>query len=533
MDIKLLLTAVPFLCYAGKSYSVQRNEKPNLLIIMTDQQRYDALGCVGKFPFLKTPNLDRLAKKSAFFTHAYTQCAVSAPARATILTGLTVNNHGQLNNDVGYKDSFGFTNNLSYDQILCKNGYYAEFHGKLHNPSRIASCYANFKKLDLPNGIIEYSGEMKFQEYHDYIKSIYGNLDFEEGDLFDATLGMPYKPDPIDRLFGRGTNSKLTKEEKKIRPLTQPDAHGCLRISKEDTYTAYQAKKVIEALKRAKKVGKPFSITCSFHFPHSPILAAKPYYGMYKPEDMPVPESISDDLKDSPYYKTNGRMVLRQYADSSKIGYMMSTYFGLVTEIDFWVGEILSVLKDLGEEDNTMIIFMSDHGEMLGSHGMREKNVFFEESARIPLMISFPERIKPRIIDNYVSNIDLYATILDYMGIENTQKTDSESLRCLIEGKDNSKGKYLVTEWNFRGPVEPNYMIIKDGWKLYIPYTKESTVKDALYNLNKDPLEMENLLSPTNRDLYKDKAEELKRDLLCWLKRHNPKHVAGVSERIF
>lgn len=532
MKEKLLLT-ISMGTFVANIHANSIDEKPNLLIIMTDQQRYDALGFVGKYQFLKTPNLDRLAKNSAFFSHAYTQCAVSAPARATILTGLTVNNHGQLNNDVGYNDSFGFTKNKSYDQVLCENGYYAEFHGKLHNPSRIGSCYANFKKLDLPNNVLEYSGEMRFQEYHEYIKRIYGNLGFEDGELFDATLGMPYKPDPIDRLYGKGTNYKLTEEERKKRPLTQPDAHGCLRISKNDTYTAFQARKAIEALKRAKKVGKPFSVTCSFHCPHSPILAAKPYYGMYRPEDMPIPESISDDLNDSPYYNANGRRYMPQYADSSKIGYMMSTYFGLISEIDYWVGEILSVLDEIGETDNTMIIFMSDHGEMLGSHGMREKNVFFEESARIPLMICFPGRIKPTIVDKYVSNIDLYATILDYMGVKDNQKTDSESLRELIEGNDTTKGRYLVTEWNFRGPVEPNYMIIKDGWKLYVPYTKESKVKNALYNLNNDPFEMKNLLSPADKNNYIKKAEELKKDLLSWLKIHNPKHVNGIAERIF
>ena len=506
-------------------------KRPNLLIIMTDQQRFDALGIAGKYPFLKTPNIDKLARNSAYFTHAYTQCAVSAPARATILTGMTVNNHGQRNNDVKYKDSFGFTKNLSFDQMLCKNGYYAEFHGKLHNPSRIASCYANFTRQDGPNGEIEYAGEMNFKEYHKYIKDLYGDIPFNEGDLYDNTYGMPYTPDPIDRFYGRGTNYKISEAEKKIRPLTQPDAHGKLPISAEHSYTAFQARKAIEALKRAGNSGKPFSVTCSFHFPHSPILATEPYYSMYNPADMPIPASINDDMKDSPYLKENGRLVLPQYADPSKIGYMMSCYFGLVTEIDKWVGEILKTLDEIGETDNTMVIFMSDHGEMLGSHGMREKNVFFEESARIPLMISFPGRIKPTVIDKYVSNIDLYATILDYMGVKDTQKTDSESLRGMIEGTDKKKGEYIVTEWNFRGPGEPNYMIMKDNWKLYIPYTVDSKVKNAMHNLNEDPYEMVNLLSPENHDKNVAKAEELRAELVKWLKKHNPEFVAGVAAR--
>lgn len=523
----LFLSSISLLSVMGSTV-----EHPNLLIIMTDQQRYDAIGIAQKYSFLETPNIDKLAREGAYFTHAYTQCAVSAPARATILTGLTVNNHKQRNNDVKYSDSFEFTTNKSFDQILCDNGYYAEFHGKLHNPSRIASCYANFEKLNLPNGVIEYSGEMDFREYHEHIKEKYGTIPFDNGDLFDGTLGMPYKPDPIDRFWGRSTNYKITEAERKVRPLTQPDAHGMIYVNDEDTYTAFQAKRAIDALKRAKKVGKPFSVTCSFHCPHAPMLASKKYHEMYDPKEMPIPASISDDMKDSPYYKENGRLVLPQYADSSKIGYMMNTYFGLISEVDYWIGEILKTLDEIGESENTMVIFMSDHGEMLGSHGMREKNVFFEESARIPLIITFPGRINPTVVEGYVSNIDIYATILDYMGVKDSQKTNSESLRGLIERTDNEKGHVLVTEWNFRGPNEPNFMVIKDGWKLYIPYTKESKVRNAMHNLNNDPNEMINLLSPKWKNSYLNKAEELRSELIKWLKINNPEFVKGVSERV-
>ena len=193
---------------------------------------------------------------------------------------------------------------------------------------------------------------------------------------------------------------------------------------------------------------------------------------------------------------------------------------------------MLKKLDELGISENTLVIFVSDHGEMLGDHGMREKNVFYEESSHIPLVIRFPGSIKSNTrINGYVSLIDLFPTILDYLHA-GEHLSDGTSLRGLIESTDKEHGQYVVTEWNYRGDVSPNYMIVKDGWKLMIPYSKSSTVLNAMYNLNIDPHEMNNLLGKNpNRHQYVEKAEELRHCLLVWLKRHNSKHVKGVRER--
>ena len=109
---------------------------------------------------------------------------------------------------------------------------------------------------------------------------------------------------------------------------------------------------------------------------------------------------------------------------------------------------------------------------------------------------------------------------------------DGESLRDLIEQKQTNHGNYVVTEWDYRGPIQPNYMIVKDGWKLMIPYTKGSKILNVLYHLNEDPHEMNNLLGNNpDRRKYKKKAEELRTNLLKWLKKNNSKHYEGVSKR--
>ena len=107
---------------------------------------------------------------------------------------------------------------------------------------------------------------------------------------------------------------------------------------------------------------------------------------------------------------------ITEYSDPDKIKYMISEYYGIITEIDDWVGEILDKLDTLGIADQTLVIFTSDHGEMLGAHGMREKNIFYEESAHIPLLIRFPGEVQPATtVEGYVSLVDLFPTILDYL----------------------------------------------------------------------------------------------------------------------
>lgn len=524
-------TVVPAVSAAQKKKD-KNESRPNLLFIMTDQQRFDALGAAGNFPFLQTPNLDRLAAEGVYFTHAYTQCAVSAPARTTLLTGQTVWNHQMLTNErVKWEpSSYGFTENLTFDQELAREGYYIEHHGKLHTPVKLAEGYVNYTKYKTKNGVQTLDVDTPLAEYKKYIHEKYGDMPYGEFDQYDKSYGMPYTPDPIDRRYGMPGRTD-EKDAPGKRKFSQPDEHGLLHIPAEDSYTAFQSHRAIEAIKRGVKSGKPFSVTCSYHFPHAPMLVTEPYYSMYPVDAMPVPASILDDMTDSPYEDANGRSLLPQYQDPDKIRYMMSSYFGLVTEIDHWVGELLATLEREGVADNTMVIFLSDHGEMLGSHGLREKNVFFEESARVPYIIKFPGRIAPQRIDSYVSTIDTYATILDYLGVKSTQKNDSESLRGIIEGTDTQRGECVVTEWLYRGPTQPNYMVVKDGWKLYVPYTPDSKVMNVMHNLNEDPYEMINLLSGEPSAETLAKAEELRTELVKWLEKHNTEHAEGVKMR--
>lgn len=512
---------------ASCSYPRQKriSGKPNLLFIMTDQQRSDALSIAGN-SVLETGNLDRLAKQGAYFKNAYSPCAVCGPCRSSILTGCSVENTGMRTNGLAYYvKQEGLMTMPTFDEILTGEGYHCEYYGKWHTQSSHAEIYKNPLKASKDGHLIFAHGGQKYV-WHDYIEDKEPIRALKAGEFYDGMSGRPYKIDPMDRYYGKSlAELKATK-----RKGSQAGQHGELLMDKEHTLTAFQAKQTIEAIERLKD--KPFSITCSFHFPHAPMLPTEPYCSMYPAKDMAVPVSIDDDMSNSPYAGANGRLEKKEYADPDKIKYMISNYYGLIKEIDDWVGKILKTLDDNGLADNTLVIFMSDHGEMLGSHGMREKNVFYEESAHIPLMIRFPGEIKRNTtVDGYVSLVDLFATIMDYLEI-GKHKSDGESLRDLIEGTDTKHGDYVVTEWDYRGDVSPNYMIVKDRWKMIIPYSESSDVINAMYDLNSDPYEMNNLIGKNpNRGRYAKKTEELRACLLEWLKKNGSNHYEGVSKR--
>ncbi|MHC4756388.1 MAG: sulfatase-like hydrolase/transferase [Planctomycetota bacterium] len=492
------------------SKSIANSEKPpNLLFIMTDQQRFDALSYVGN-KILNTPNMDRLAQEGAWFENAYTQCAVCTPARASMLTGHTVANTKVISNKQAYVPEYtGVMPMKTYDEILSEPGYECEYYGKWHTPTFRARIYNNpvtaagIHKTELGPG--------KKAAYLKYLDPLYPDRELKEGELKDTLTERPYVPDPIDQRFDL-KNKGLESDIK----VGQSDIHGVTTIPAEYHISAFEAGKTIQALEKLKD--KTFSLTCSFHHPHPPYLAAEKYLKMYPPERMVPPVSINDDMADSPYLSMKER-TNENYSDQEMIQYFISEYYALVKEVDDWIGQILNKLDDLGLTDNTMVVFTSDHGEMMGSHGMRGKFCFYEESSHVPMMIRFPGRIKPATkVKAPVSNTDLFATILDYLDMP-PHPSDGSSLRGLIEGTAN-EDTYVVTEWLSDLQGKPSHMVVKGGWKLILPDPSAKKLKKALYNLNDDPHELKNLLA-NNADSKNDvaKVAELEAYFQDWMGR--------------
>lgn len=512
--ISLAVTSLPASSYAKKVRG-RKGGKPNLLFIMTDQQRFDALSYAGN-KVLKTPNMDRIALEGVWFKNAHTQCAVCGPARAAMFTGMCVANNGVITNRKAYlPEEDGIMPMKTYDEILKDNGYECEYYGKWHSPIFRAKCYNNpvtmagIHKTELGPG--------HKAVYIEYLKTRYPSRELKEGELMDTLTNRPYRPFPIDTRFD------LKKRGKGPKPkFNQSDIHGVSQVPAKYHIPAFQAGEAINAIERLKE--KPFSITCSFHHPHPPYLATEEYIKMYPPKKMVPPKNINDGMADSPYLGMKKRTD-KKYSDPKMVQYFMSEYYALCKEVDDRVGELLDKLDELGLTDNTMVIFVSDHGEMLGDHGMKGKFCFYEASSHVPMMIKFPGKIKPQTkVKAAVSNMDLFATVLDYFGMPD-HPCDGPSLRGLIEGSANEDEAYVVTEWLSDPGGKPTHMVLKGGWKLMRPADSAKRVKKALYNLNDDPDELKNLIAnKAGLKKYVSKVAELEGCFKDWIKRTSKKN---------
>ncbi|QBN17901.1 sulfatase family protein [Flavobacterium nackdongense] len=501
----------------------QKEKYPNVLLIITDQQAWNAVGYSGNKQ-IKTPNLDKLASQSTNFNQAVTPCPVCVPARTSILTGrLTETTTIRENSDVTKGDCYFPT----FDEILSKRGYNAQVYGKYHSPEHMARVYKNppVKGMKGTEPIIKWESN-----YVSYIRENFTKRPLKPGELYETTFyggTVPYKLDPTDRYY-KYMPSGIIPEKELEKKLSQADIHGVLDLSADFTVTAVQGKQTIEALERLKN--EQFILTSSFHCPHVPITPSEPYASMYQAKDMLVPISVEDKRLNSPY---NPGTIETPYNEKDKVQFMTANYYAFVTEVDEWVGKILKKIDDLNLTNNTLVIFVSDHGEMLGAHGLRGKFNFYEESVRVPFLFRYPNKIKAgQTITTPVSTLNIFPTILDYAGLKSIP-TDGYSLKAVMEGTGSPKYDFAVSEWQWKNENVPSIMIRTEEWKLMTTHRKDGKNIEALYDLKKDPFEMNNLLgSNPERFKYKERAEILRSKLVGYLKDVNSPLVKGIEERV-
>ena len=517
---RLALALVILLASAGLLGAQAPRRPLNLLFIITDQQRFDALGCAGN-PVLKTPNLDRLAREGARFVNAYSSCPVCVPARTTILTGHTIESTKVASNgDVNRAD---VPNLLTFDQVLLRNGYKGEYHGKWHSPYRFALDYTlPVLWLNGKNAPVGSKAEMsEAQAFKDYVAAHVPARELRPGERIASLYGCPYVPDIMDPAYGLATVSN--------ERAPQGTMYGCLPdVPPEHSLAAWTVKEALQALERLKS--GPFTLTVSIGPPHPPMVVPRPYFGMYPAKNMPVPATIADSPTNSPYARTGRSAEGGIYRDPRKVQQMISDYYGLVSLDDEWIGRLLKRLDELGLAQNTLVVFTSDHGEMLGDHGLSSKNIFYEGSAHIPLLMRLPGVIKPgTVVTAPVSHIDYYATILDYLGASGPP-SEGQSLRPLVEGRSDGKDRIAVSEWP-KGNV-PGFMAFDGRWKLMFGRTADSPSLDALYDLKSDPHETNNLIGHNpDREKYRAEAERMKKLLMAWLERVKSPCLEPVKAR--
>jgi arylsulfatase A-like enzyme len=478
--------------------------RPNLLVVMTDQQRFNALSCGGN-ETLQTPNLDRLAREGVRYEAAITPCPVCVPARTSILTGKSMHGTGVTGNDAAADAELDCGE--SFDNILAARGYRTAYYGKYHAPYRMARTYSN--KVPYTGKRVAGAPSHR-RQYLDYLDKHVPARPLRPGELLNKDFNRPYKPAVCDARY-KDPNAEFG----------QGDVFGWLDIPKEHSPAAYTVNEAIGALEDLKS--GPFSLTCSIGPPHPPFLNVSPYWGMYPASGIPLPKNFQHDMTHSPYRERAAAMTRYRVPENVQAG--LSIYYGMVNEVDDQVGRLLKHVDELGLRDNTLVVFVSDHGEMMGSHGMGSKMVFYEESVRVPLLMRFPGRIVPgTVVREPVSGMDLFATILDYLGVDAPER-EGYSLR-------RKSPDFRVSEWNTNNV--PNFMVRTRDWKLMMGRDPASKARDGLFNLKEDPHETVNLLGgPGDRARYRSQAEEMKDRLLAWLDKAGSPMRSTVKERKF
>jgi arylsulfatase len=426
--------------------SVGNLSKPNIILIITDQMRGDCMSHVGH-PAVSTPNLDELAGNGVSFTSAYSSCPTCIASRASLFTGLCPSAHGRL----GYKDSIPWNYSNMLPEVLGDAGYQTHCVGKTHFFPQRKHC--GFDSLDS-------------YEAHQNFDGLYIN-DYYEW-LNEKSIGQLHEYD-----HGLSGNSW------EARPSHLPE---------ELHNNSWVAAKGIDFLHRRDQT-RPFFLNISFHRPHPPIDPPQVYYDLYKDEDLPpVPvgtwadkHAVKIESVDAWHGKLENRLLDR----------MRRAYFAQIAHIDNQIGRVLRYLNHNTIGPN-IIIFTSDHGEMLGDHNLFRKGYAFEGSSRIPMIISQAGSVKSKLEESPVVIEDLYPTILDLAGIKPLSDIDGVSLFpfCGDTGFLSDRD-YIHGEHSKIYDKNEAMQFLTDGREKYIWYTFSG--QEQLFNLESDPNELKDL----------------------------------------
>lgn len=451
------------------------NPKPNIILITTDQQRYDTVG-PDRPDFLRTPHYDHLCRDGITFTKAYADCPLCVPARTSIMTGKYGLNHGLLTN--GQTSSvMGHTETLP--AALRAEGYQTAAIGKMHfGPERVRH---GFEEMILP---ADYYNEM-------------------------AGKGHPLQP----MRHGLGQNELYPTM------ATVPESM---------TLTSWIAEKSLEYIQQRRDPSRPYFLWCSFSKPHPPLDPPEPYYSMYLDENIPAPISAewAQDANCPVEFMRLRQRFSYDLVPGCIIKKARAAYYGLITQVDYNMGRIFAALQDKGEFDNTLIIYTSDHGEYLGDFKTGAKLYPHEPSAHVPFVIKLPKsrpgRISGETIDSLVTHADIMPTLLNAAGGKPGDKTDGIDLIDLACGNVAPRHS-LVFSTAGRDENEKQFLrflAITDGrWKyIYFP----EGPAEQLFDLESDPKEKTNLASQQQHHKTKNRLKE------CLIKQEHVKpHLAN------
>ena len=493
-------------------------ERPNFLLLMTDQQRADHLGYAGNRA-LQTPHLDDLAASGVHFTRAYVNNPLCMPSRSTLFTGLTPRSHGVRTNGIDLDPSIP-----TFTEALRQAGYRTYCSGKVH--LRVHRVPTGASEDDVDPADFPEAGTMWHSGRITSLPSPYYGLETTD---FTGGHGPNVYGDYLQWLQAEHPGAEhLLRPEAGQPPRTGAEQCWTMALPAELHYNTWCADRTIAFLETAAEArdGQPFLAWCSFPDPHHPYCPPRPWDRAYALDDMPPPIRRAGELDDlAPHFRRifskrlplSGRVAATNIADDQLREIAALTY-GMVSFVDEQVGRVLAALDRLGLREDTVVVFMADHGDMLGDHWLLNKGPFhFDGILRIPFIWSWPGRFPAGVqSDSLVSLLDFAPTILDLAGVPIPEGAvppipeapdmlppwPGQVLTHLLDGEARSVQDSLVVE------NDEDYLglrlrtLVTDSYQLTVypgqPYGE-------LFDLKDDPGQLHNLWSrPQHAGLRRD-----------------------------
>lgn len=475
---------------------------PNIVFICTDQQRFDSLGCSGN-PVARTPNIDLIASQGVRFTNHTTPCPICSPSRASIFTGLYPRNHGLI------------TNGMALDQHISTlpeqlSGYEYRTHGvgKHHLQPILAPA---------EHAMPESAAFWKSASGKFWNGPYYGlkNVEFVIGEADQAVNSGGHYASWLKQNHPEAI-AMLTPEASLEKQPPDLDEVWKNAIPAELHYNTWITQRAIDFI---DAVDDPFFLFVSYPDPHHPFAPPRPYCDMFSPLDVPLPQIVPGELELMPtYYEsifnpgTTGFM--KSYwgsSDDAEQGFLMQTKdlreeslrlaiahtYGMVTMIDDGVGRIMEALRQRELEDDTIIVFTSDHGELLGDHGLLHKGPPpYRQLREVPLIFKGPGIPSGQVNSSLTSHIDLMPTLLDFIGIDTANsRFDGQSLKPLLSGQRDFLREIIFSEYHPRSQAIQLYNQTVQSIKWRFTVYPENHEWGELFDLEQDPFEHTNLFS--------------------------------------
>lgn len=439
--------------------------KPNILFINVDQMRSDCLSILGH-PIIETPYLDQLARAGNLFRNAYSATPSCVPARAAILTGMSQESHGR----VGYEDQVPWDYEHTLPGELADAGYHTQCVGKMHvYPTRNLCGFHN---------VLLHDGYMHYNRYKEHTSTI-ASSDNTDDYLKWLREKTGSARDLLD--LGLDCNSSVT-----ARPW---------HLAEEYHPTNWVVSESIDFLRRRDPT-KPFFLKMSFVRPHPPFDPPQTYFDQYINEDLPDPLIGDWADKDDPYLMGLDPLTERGIVPKRRLQRARAAYYALISHIDAQIGRFLIALNEYGQLENTVILFASDHGEMLGDHHRFAKGLPYEGSANVPFILSDPGDLlgmqRGSIINEVTELRDIMPTLLEVAGASIPDSVDGKSVLDLVRGnKSEQPWREYIHGEHERG--RESYHYLTNGKEKYIWFSQ--TGEEQLFDLQRDPEELTNFAS--------------------------------------